>query len=198
MSPVPPAEGIASEMRNGTGSQIVTNVPNATNTESDQPDAEPEVPSIPSSQHSDESPHVNHPEPNYYIDVPVPATSDDDGSETENTDLFMQDEPLYHLEAEQAFKFEVDISQKDTEHWREEPRPAEMSFLVSAAKRQRSEGKISHLTASERSLFDEAKTKEIGCPEIKYCDVGGCSHGSPLRKTVPNRNNTMCAKQKRA
>ena len=113
---------------------------------SDQPDGEPEVQSIPASQPSDESQSNTREEPNH-IEIPVSETSDEDTSETEETGLYVEEELLYNMTSEKAFRFEVDVTQKDIEHWKEEPRPQEMAFLVSAAKRQRSEVKISHLKA---------------------------------------------------
>ena len=59
------------------------------------------------------------------------------------------------------YQFEVNVNQRDIDHWKEETRPREMAFLVSAAKRQRSEVKISNLNAADRKLFEEAKNKEI-------------------------------------
>ena len=73
----------------------------------------------------------------------------------------MEEEGCFHLQENQVYRFDIDVNQRDIDHWKEETRPQEMAFLVSAAKRQRSEVKISSLNASEKKLFDEAKTKEI-------------------------------------
>jgi hypothetical protein len=85
----------------------------------------------------------------------VPETSDEEDG------LYVGEYPIYNLDENQAYRFEVDINQRDINHWKEEVRPSEMAFLVSAAKRQRSEVKISTLSPAERQMFAEAKTKEI-------------------------------------
>ena len=121
---------------------------------SEQPDVEPEIQSIPSSGSDRDNPQPDQTEVPNPIEVPVPDSSDDDS-------LYIEDEPLYHVQEDQALRFEVNISQKDIENWKEETRPQEMAFLVSAAKRQRSEVKISQLSPKERQMFEEAKMKEI-------------------------------------
>ena len=85
----------------------------------------------------------------------MPETSDEEDG------LYVGEYPIYNLDENQAYRFEVDINQRDINHWKEEVRPSEMAFLVSAAKRQRSEVKISTLSPAERQMFAEAKTKEI-------------------------------------
>lgn len=53
----------------------------------------------------------------------------------------------------------MDISRTDLEMY--DPRPEEMAFVVSAAKRQKTEVTLSTLSPAERKLFDEAKDKEL-------------------------------------
>ena len=89
------------------------------------------------------------------IETPVPISSD------EESGLYVEEESCYHLQENQMYQFEVNVNQRDIDHWKEETRPQEMAFLVSAAKRQRSEVKISNLNAADRKLFEEAKNKEI-------------------------------------
>eukprot|EP00435_Cladocopium_sp_Y103_P001498 s4960_g1.t1 len=117
---------------------------------SEQPDNEPEV--IPDSPEHSNNPQIELPNAH---EVPVPASSD------EETGLYVEDVPIFQLQTDQAYRFEVDICQQDINHWKEEVRPSEMAFLVSAAKRQRSEVKISNLTPAEKKMFTEAKSKEI-------------------------------------
>lgn len=85
------------------------------------------------------------------IDVPVP---DDHG-------LFADEVDCFELTDDTAWKFEVDISHMDVEQWRQEENPVEMGFLVSAAKRQRSEVRMSQRTSTEKDLFHQAKMKDI-------------------------------------
>ena len=89
------------------------------------------------------------------IDVPVPTDDDDDD------ELFAEEVDCFTLMDDMAWRFEVDISQRDVDQWRAEEHPTEMSFLVSAAKRQRSEVKMSQLSNKEKELFHQAKMKEI-------------------------------------
>ena len=89
------------------------------------------------------------------IENPVPVSSDEENC------LYVEEEGCFHLQENQVYRFDIDVNQRDIDHWKEETGPQKMAFLVSAAKRQRSEVKISSLNASEKKLFDEAKTKEI-------------------------------------
>ena len=80
----------------------------------------------------------------------------------EDESLYMHDEMCFNLQEEQMYRYEIDINQRDIDHWKEETHPEEMSFLVSAAKRQRSEVKISKpFPAKIGSCFEEAKAKEV-------------------------------------
>lgn len=112
---------------------------------SDQPDQEPN-PNIPATL-----PAEMIPDPNVPVEVPVPA----------DDELFVQDEMLFHVTTDQCWKLEVDISHHDIHKWREEESPHEMAFLVSAAKRQRSEVKLTQLSPEDRERFAQAKFKEI-------------------------------------
>ena len=72
----------------------------------------------------------------------------------------MEEEGCFHLQENQVYRFDIDVNQRDIDHWKEETRPQEMAFLVSAAKRQRSEVKISSLNASEKILSMKLKPKK--------------------------------------
>ena len=56
---------------------------------------------------------------------------------------------------------EIDIQEQDIEKWKTEDQPAEMAFLVSAAKRQKSEVRLRDLDPKEVELFKKAKQGEI-------------------------------------
>ena len=114
---------------------------------SDQPDQEPN-PNDPNAP----MPGVMIPDPNVPVEVPVPDADDD---------LFAEAERAFHVTEDQGWKFEVNISNYDIHKWREETKPQEMAFLVSAAKRQRSEVKLTNLTPEDREKFQQAKLKEI-------------------------------------
>ena len=117
-----------------------------------QPDQEPSVV-------SGETP-VEVPENDNIIDptlIPIPSSDSESAHE-----LFMEEEhQCFNCSADQVWKIEIDITQKDIDNWREESQPSCMAFVVSAAKKQRAEVKLSELTDSDRKLFEEAKGKEI-------------------------------------
>lgn len=60
-----------------------------------------------------------------------------------------------------AWRCEVPVFEKDIQNWKNETNPTEMAFVVSAAKKQRSEVKLPTFTAEEKQQFCHAKTAEI-------------------------------------
>ena len=144
------------------------------NTDSeDQPDDEPEVPSqqSPNSSQTEDPPQAHNPEPddnltNLHpqndpaITTPVPDSSDDDLMC--DSLLCIDDDPcLFSYEDQGAWRCEIPVLERDIEAWKNEPDASEMTFLVSAAKRQRSEVKFSSLTATEKAEFQKAKMAEV-------------------------------------
>lgn len=94
--------------------------------------------------------------------VPVPSDEDDLICEG----LWCVDIPEVNQETlspslEEAWRMEVLVSEDDIQEWRGSDHPEEMSFLVTAARRQRSEVKLSQLSSSEKEEFQKAKNKEI-------------------------------------
>eukprot|EP00435_Cladocopium_sp_Y103_P021815 s376_g5.t1 len=130
----------------------ITNTPDTETQEiqssnnSEQPDLEP----VPVSSTPSEAPA---PIPNP-IEVPVPELDTDE-------ELFVHDESIFQVSADQCWRFEVNVGAQDIANWKTESHPHEMAFLVSAAKRQRSEVKISQLTSEDREKFHAAKMKEV-------------------------------------
>ena len=108
-----------------------------------QPDDEPSAPSI-GTPHS-----ASLPEP-APVDVPVPISDDEE--------LFQE---CFNCSPDQCWKFEVEVTNADIDRWKQEDNPNEMAFLVSAAKKQRSEVRMIDLSPEEKKLFAEAKEKEI-------------------------------------
>ena len=88
------------------------------------------------------------------MEVPIPDDDDDN-------ELYAETCPTLHVEADQCWKFEVPICALDVARWKKEAKPHEMSFLVSAAKRQRSEVKLTQLSMEDRERFQQAKLKEV-------------------------------------
>ena len=146
---------------------------------SDQPDGEPEVISIPSSQGQPSVPQGFPGEAEEPSNIPVPIETDDE--------LFMEEiSECFHLQEDQAWSFSVDIGLQDINCWRQEEQPYQMAFLVSAAKRQRSEVKLHQLTQADRELFRIAKDKEIQSwlSTETVCRV--------LRHQIPQENIMRC------
>eukprot|EP00435_Cladocopium_sp_Y103_P026958 s175_g6.t1 len=94
------------------------------------------------------------PPPTNPVEVPVPISDSED-------DLVAEAHECFALSHDECWKFEVDVSQHDIDSWKREECPQHMAFLVSAAKRQRSEVKLSQLSAHDKQLFHDAKIKEI-------------------------------------
>ena len=146
---------------------------------SDQPDGEPEVVSIPSSQGNDVVPQEPLAESEEPSNIPIPVDTDDE--------LFVEETAeCYHLQEDQAWSFSVDIGLQDINCWRQEEQPSQMAFLVSAAKRQRSEVKLHQMTPADRELFRLAKEKEIQSwlSTETVCRV--------LRHQIPQENIMRC------
>ena len=79
-----------------------------------------------------------------------------------------------------TWRCEVLVSEADIQAWRDSPDPEEMSFLVSAAKRQRAEVKLTELTASERAEFKVAKEAEVSnWLKTRYCPENAAKPISP-------------------
>ena len=62
---------------------------------------------------------------------------------------------------ELAWRYEVTVSDRDIQAWKSEEDASEMAFVVSAAKKQRSEVRLSSLTAAEKMEFRKAKMAEV-------------------------------------
>ena len=123
----------------------------------EQPDTEPDAsektnPSQPGSDvdYSPTSPTPPEPSIDAPENIPVPVEEEDD---------LVCD--AYTLNEDQVWRFEVNLDTRDIDTLRNDPNPTAFAFLVSAAKRQRSEVKLATLTSAERQLFDAAKAKEV-------------------------------------
>eukprot|EP00435_Cladocopium_sp_Y103_P044365 s2174_g12.t1 len=151
-----------------TNNPITINPPsNNSQSSQDQPDNEPDargnhagqIPSTPGSISPSPSllpkdnaqPEATATNP---VEVPIPVGDSDD-------ELFTDCHDCFHLTSEECWKLEVNISQHDIDQWKREESPHHMSFVATAAKRQRSEVKLSQLSAQDKLLFQAAKNKEI-------------------------------------
>jgi hypothetical protein len=61
----------------------------------------------------------------------------------------------------QFWKSEILVPEHDIQSWRQESDPSEMTFLATAAKKQRSEVRLSELSTAEREEFSKAKDAEV-------------------------------------
>ena len=87
----------------------------------------------------------------HHLKLPVPDDSD--------IDLICEE--YWHLDQDQAWCFKINVYQQDINRWHREENPHHMAFLVSAAKRQRSEVKLATLSPEQQQQFAKAKMNEI-------------------------------------
>ena len=113
-------------------------------------------------------------------EVPIPESNESEDS------FYAVEEDCFHLDSSQAWKFEVDICQQDINRWKQETNPTEMAFLVTAAKKQRSEVKMHDLTIKEQHMFQQAKDKEID----SWIQTGTVA--KILRHQIPLKNIMKC------
>ena len=114
-----------------------------------QPDQEPE----------NESPNIPEEAPVEPVNIPVP----DDG-ELVSVGLYCTDvdaDAFMSADVPLVWRQEVTITEDDIHNWRLEDDPTELSFLVTAAKKQRAEVKLGQLTAQEKAEFDKTKSNEV-------------------------------------
>ena len=144
------------------------------NTSEVQPDLEPEVPSTQnpdsnaSERDSQETPQNPEAIPNNPDEVTDPAITTPIPDEDNDDDLICDsllchdlDPCLFSDQHDLAWRLEIDVNQKDIDAWRQEEVPQDMAFVVSAAKKQRSEVKLSSLSPKEKEAFQRAKETEI-------------------------------------
>ena len=97
------------------------------------------------------------------VQVPVPDGTSEDELVCEGWHCV--DEVLFnHTDMNNeglVWKIEVLVGDQEMQEWREADDPAELSFVVSAAKKQRAEVKLSELSQQEREEFTGAKATEI-------------------------------------
>lgn len=117
---------------------------------SEQPDQEPDAPGV--------TPEVNTPNSGGSENAPLPENVPIPDSDLE---LFVDCEPCFALQEDCKWSIEIDVTAQDINRWRQESNPCEMAFIVSTAKKQRSEVRMSQLTAEEKELFRKAKDKEV-------------------------------------
>ena len=126
------------------------------NTSSEQPDLEPET---------SMSPKQNMNELNIDpTNIPVPSTDEEDELVCDQI-LCMDVDPEVEAEGpkteDSCWRAEFLLGQEDINSWRRETDPHELTFLVTNAKRQRTEVKLSQLTEEEKLKFQDAKQAEI-------------------------------------
>ena len=115
----------------------------------------PEVPSGPNSEPDQECPPASGDiEPS---EVPLPEDAAEGLLCPDISDFAMHLSDGEHL----AWKTEILINDQDIEKWKSEESPSDLLFIADAAKKQRSEVKLSELGPEDLELFRQAKDKEI-------------------------------------
>eukprot|EP00435_Cladocopium_sp_Y103_P025811 s1152_g6.t1 len=121
-----------------------------------QPDDEPELPVEPE---SNMAPPENLPEKPE--EIPIPEEDDDDlvceGLYCHDVDHNV----LEDLDENVGWRSEILVTEADIQDWRQSDHPEDLAFLVSAAKKQRAEVRLTELTASEKAEFVKAKDAEV-------------------------------------
>lgn len=150
--------------------------PPSVNPSEGQPDVEPEIPSTNSqpSTPTQEIQQEHHPIPfssnregitedDPAVNTPIPDDNADDELICEGLRCVDMDTELCFVAEEEdlAWRCEVLVTADDIRTWQEETDPTEMAFVVSAAKKQRSEVKMSTLNAQEKEQFQKAKETEV-------------------------------------
>ena len=165
-----------------------------------QPDVEPEIPSHQSttSEPSNVDPEINsqntinsnHPVQEQHTDpaitTPIPDADDDDDLMCDTLLCKDIDPDPFVAETSLAWRCEIPVFEKDIAAWKRETTPSEMAFLASAAKRQRSEVKLSELSAAEKLEFQKAKMTEVN----NWIKTGTVS--KILRNQVPPNQILRC------
>ena len=166
-----------------------------------QPDVEPEVPSNTSQPSTpiQEIHQEHHPMPfssnseeitedDPAANTPIPNDNADDELICEGLHCVDLDiDPCFVAEeVDLAWRCEVLVTADDICTWQDEADPSEMAFVVSAAKKQRSEVKMSTLNAQEKEQFQKAKEAEVQ----NWLKTGTVSR--ILRDKVPHEQILRC------
>ena len=153
------------------GNPNVSNNPHLNNPDDaseQQPDAEPgeasNSPSPTGSQHgpvSELDPVRDREHGEIAQKTPLPDETEDDDLICEGLHCQDLESESFELHDSQAWRCEVLLTESDIQDWRREENPFECAFLATAAKRQRSEVKLSTLDHNEKAEFQKAKDQEI-------------------------------------
>eukprot|EP00435_Cladocopium_sp_Y103_P030271 s3530_g7.t1 len=121
-----------------------------------QPDDEPELPIEPESTMAPPENLTEKPE-----EIPIPDDNDDDlvceGLYCHDVDHNV----LEDLDENVGWRSEILVTEANIQDWRQSDHPEDLAFLVSAAKKQRAEVRLTELTASEKAEFVKAKDAEV-------------------------------------
>ena len=143
---------------------VPAQAPNSEHPSESQPDDEPQAPSeslsnLPSGDNVTGS-HV--PTSEVAADIPVPTGDTDEELVCDSLICEDVESLIFHQSHENiAWKCEIIVNEEDIHRWQQEENPTEMAFLATAAKRQRSEVRMTEITNAERKEFQNAKQAEI-------------------------------------
>ena len=112
---------------------------------------------------------------NDHIEIPVP---DDD-----DADLYCE---ALQVSSDQCWTMEIELDAHDVSKMHGAEHEEQVAFLVSSAKKQRSEVKLKELNAEDRKLFDMAKDKELQ----SWLDTGTIQ--KICRHQIPKENVLRC------
>lgn len=126
-----------------------------------QPDDEPGAPSTVNSEGQEYESMPSQVLPTESaVNIPIP---EDDEELICDSLICVDPQPnvIDQVQETHCWKCEVLVTDHDIRRWSAEEDPTELAFVVSAAKRQRAEVKLSQLTNQEKAQFDKAKEAEI-------------------------------------
>ncbi len=139
-------------------------LPNSEHQSESQPDDEPQAPSELNSQPSNDV-HVDGaggPVSDTGAEIPVPSGDTDDDLVCEGLICEDVESLIFHQTHENVgWKCEIIVNEEDIRQWQLENDPSEMTFLATAAKRQRSEVRMAELSHDEKKEFHVAKQAEV-------------------------------------
>ena len=137
-------------------------VPSSEHQSESQPDDEPQAPSELQPSIDNAGDGAGGPISEAVAEIPVPTGDTDDDLICEGLICEDVESLIFHQTHENVgWKCEIIVNEEDIRQWQLENDPSEMIFLATAAKRQRSEVRMTELSSEEKKEFTAAKQAEV-------------------------------------
>ena len=144
--------------------EALPQVPLSEHPSESQPDDEPQAPSenLSNTFQENNAQIPDGPSSESAAGIPVPIGDTDEELVCDSLICEDVESLIFHQHHENVgWRCEIIVNEEDVCQWQLEDNPTEMAFLATAAKRQRSEVKMTQLTKEERKEFDNAKQTEV-------------------------------------